>query len=304
MKETFVIADLPLRVNVCDGLRAWRAISPRFSPFAAPVYGEAALDADVKCGPLPTPSGTLVYDPPYTGVGVAVGKVYLQDDGNFEIEFWTLGKSPKARLWMRLLLDQARAEIVLEQDGESKAAHFLSHSLMVAFMIAAMRHSTLIMHASCVVLDGKAYLFQGKSGTGKSTHSRMWLENVPGSELLNDDNPLIALQPDGMPRVYGSPWSGKTDCYRNASAPVGAFVRIVRADRNELCRLSSWQAYASLATSLPLLPFLNDEFKGLRRRAIECLVATVPCCKMLCQPNPAAAQACLNGLTSLKSIQI
>ena len=59
----------------------------------------------------------------------------------------------------------------------------------------------------------------GKSGTGKSTHSRLWLENVPGATLLNDDNPIVRLTLVGA-IVYGSPWSGKTPCYKNESAPL------------------------------------------------------------------------------------
>lgn len=69
------------------------------------------------------------------------------------------------------------------------AGSILSSMLRIAFAQAVILREGLSIHASAVVSDGKAYLFLGKSGTGKSTHARLWLKNIPGSHLLNDDNP-------------------------------------------------------------------------------------------------------------------
>ena len=105
------------------------------------------------------------------------------------------------------------------------AGSILSSMLRIAFAQAVILREGLSIHASAVVSDGKAYLFLGKSGTGKSTHARLWLKNIPGSHLLNDDNPAVRLI-DGSPVAFGTPWSGKTPCYRDESAPVGGFVRL------------------------------------------------------------------------------
>lgn len=109
------------------------------------------------------------------------------------------------------------------------AGSILSSMLRIAFAQAVILRKGLSIHASAVVSDGKAYLFLGKSGTGKSTHARLWLKNIPGSHLLNDDNPAVRLI-DGSPVAFGTPWSGKTPCYRDESAPVGGFVRLRQGD--------------------------------------------------------------------------
>ena len=64
----------------------------------------------------------------------------------------------------------------------------LTSMLRIVFAQAVLVHDAVSLHASVVTNGGRAFLFMGKSGTGKSTHSKMWLENVAGTELLNDDN--------------------------------------------------------------------------------------------------------------------
>ena len=113
------------------------------------------------------------------------------------------------------------------------AGSILSSMLRIAFAQAVILREGLSIHASAVVSDGKAYLFLGKSGTGKSTHARLWLKNIPGSHLLNDDNPAVRLI-DGSPVAFGTPWSGKTPCYRDESAPVGGFVRLRQGRRRHI----------------------------------------------------------------------
>ena len=72
--------------------------------------------------------------------------------------------------------------------------------LMLMYALATAGSDTLLLHAVVVSCEGKGYLFLGPGGTGKSTHARLWLENVEGTKLVNDDFPVVR---DGM--VYGSP---------------------------------------------------------------------------------------------------
>lgn len=80
-------------------------------------------------------------------------------------------------------------------------------------------------------------------------HSRLWLEHIPDSDLLNDDNPIVRFYPTGEVIVYGSPWSGKTPCYRNEAVPVGAFVRLKQATQSN----SKGKDSTSLCLHLALL---------------------------------------------------
>lgn len=127
--------------------------------------------------------------------------------------------------------------------------HFLTYLLRTAFGTTAAYHRTLKMHASVIKKDGRAVVFLGTSGTGKSTHSSLWLKHVPGSTLLNDDEPLVRLSDDGRVWVFGAPWSGSTPCYRNKKAEVAAFVLLQQGPENKLTKLGALEAFKVLLQS-------------------------------------------------------
>ena len=126
----------------------------------------------------------------------------------------------------------------------------IDNALMVLYALATAVSRTALFHAAIVSNEGRGYMFLGKSGTGKSTHARLWLRYISGSELVNDDNPVVRVFPDTTARVYGSPWSGKTPCYRNVSYPIGAIVLLSQAPYNKMRRLKGIEAYASLVPSI------------------------------------------------------
>lgn len=189
-----------------------------------------------------------------------------------------------------LLVDDRFRQAQIKLEGLEDATA-LNNALMLLFTFASARKGVLEMHASVVMQDGKGYLFLGRSGTGKSTHSSLWLRYIPGTELLNDDNPVLRLMPDGTVRVYGSPWSGKTPCYKAMDVPVGAIVRLAQAPENRIVRLSGVQAYASLmASASGFRPF--RELADGWHRTLEGIVRQTPCYQLDCLPDRAAAELC------------
>jgi len=127
----------------------------------------------------------------------------------------------------------------------------LHYFCWLLFGIAALSRQTVSIHSSVVTVHGKSILFLGESGTGKSTQTGLWLKHLPDTELLNDDSPFIRVEPDGSIRVYGSPWSGKTPCYKNLHTPVAAFVRLSQAPHNRIRRLKGIEAIGALLPSCP-----------------------------------------------------
>ena len=166
----------------------------------------------------------------------------------------------------------------------------VNNALMLLFAFAAAPYAALEMHASVVTRGGRGFLFLGRSGTGKSTHSRLWLEHIPGTELLNDDNPVLRVV-DGTARVYGSPWSGKTPCYKAQDVPVGAVVRLRQAPENRISRLPAVAAYASVMASCsgfrPIRAIADAQHETL-----STVVASVPCYQLDCLPDADAARLC------------
>lgn len=97
-----------------------------------------------------------------------------------------------------------------------------------------LKYDGCMLHASAVVVDGYAYLFSANSGTGKSTHTRLWLEHFGDKAfIINDDKPSLRLE-DGEWYVYGTPWSGKHNINVNTKAKLGAIVFIERAESNSI----------------------------------------------------------------------
>ena len=226
------------------------------------------------------------------GPGFPVISISRYDKGGWRFRVQSLPGKPVAGE-MSASEDFREAQLLMTGVDDAFA---LNNSLMLLFAFASARHGLLEMHASVVMNGGKGYLFLGKSGTGKSTHSRLWIQNIPGTQLLNDDNPILRLMPDGSARVYGSPWSGKTPCYKAQDVPVGAVVRIRQAPFNKIERLSGVQAYASLmASASGFRPF--KELSDGWHNTLEGLTRVVPCYVLDCLPNPEAAQLCHNTVT-------
>ena len=128
----------------------------------------------------------------------------------------------------------------------------LNDILMIAFVYRSAFYHTVTVHASAVAVQEQGCIFVGPSGIGKSTHSRLWLQHIPGARLLNDDQPVLRLHPDGTVMLYGSPWSGKTSCYHNEGVRLKAIFFMQQALENRLTRLSGIETFQQLlkATSL------------------------------------------------------
>ena len=193
------------------------------------------------------------------------------------------------------------------------------------FNIAAVARQAIAIHSSVISLNGGAVLFLGESGTGKSTHTRLWREHIPGAELLNDDSPIVRIvqtadadpicgavqnpanapdaaaeTPDasaattGAPKpqamVFGAPWSGKTPCYRNVCQPIRAIVRLSQAPHNRIRRLRAIEAIGALLPSCPP-SFAHDEtLEDAVCATVSAVVAQVPVYHLECLPDAAAAE--------------
>ncbi len=166
----------------------------------------------------------------------------------------------------------------------------LTDAVMFAFAFAGSFRQTLLIHASTVLYDGYGYPFIAKSGTGKSTHSQLWLKHIPDTELMNDDNPVVRFV-DGKAMIYGSPWSGKTPCYKQIKAPLGAITRIERALANSIELQKPVQAFASFLPSCSSMKWDHDIYDGICSTIIK-IIEVTPVYTLFCLPDEEAARIC------------
>ncbi len=166
----------------------------------------------------------------------------------------------------------------------------LNNALMLVFAFAGSRQQTLLVHASLVRNNNYGYAFIAKSGTGKSTQVSMWLRYIPGCDLMNDDNPIIRII-DGQPYIYGSPWSGKTPCYRNVKARLGAITRIDRAQENSIEQLPPIEAFASFLPSCSSMKWDNEIYNAICD-TITKVIETTNIYTLHCLPDRESAILC------------
>ena len=179
-------------------------------------------------------------------------------------------------------------------EGISKMG--LNRVMRMMFSLATAGKGTLVLHAVVVSCEGKGYLFIAPSRTGKSTHARLWLQHIEGTELVNDDYPVVRGD-----MVYGSPWGWKTPCYRNVSYPIGGIVLLSRAPYNKIRRLSGVEAYVRLTRSI-IGGELSRIAEGLHQTT-NALASTIPMWHLECLPDEEAARLCHDTMLNKNGIE-
>lgn len=285
MKKYYNIAGHVVSIKAEDSSPMW-AMCPNYTPFESEALDSVVCALELVPHLDEVSDAALVHD--VLEKGFPRLRISRFDGG------WVVEMSPERDLpfVVRLVASERFESAVMEVfPGEERSLRFaVDNAMMMMFALSTATLGTLEIHSSVTVCDGKGYAFLGKSGTGKSTHSRLWKENIPGSELLNDDNPIIRIA-DGQARVYGSPWSGKTPCYRNLNAPLGAVVRINQSPENKIHRLGVVEAYASMYSSCSAFREIKNTADGLHSTLAE-LVSVVPMYWLDCRPDAEAARLC------------
>lgn len=164
----------------------------------------------------------------------------------------------------------------------------LNDFVMLAFTYSAAYRRTAVVHASCVAAGADGCAFVGASGIGKSTHARLWLRHISGSRLLNDDQPVIRCMENGEVRVYGSPWSGKTACFRNEGVRLQTLFFMKQASRNKAVRLGGIDTFRRLVEAASVIALDAQSFAGISGTLAE-VAGSVPAYELQNRPDVEAA---------------
>lgn len=198
--------------------------------------------------------------------------------------------------WLRF--DPRRPELV--EISPLRDTTLLRFALWVAYSMAGLWRGAVPVHSSTVVCRGRALLCLGESGTGKSTHTRLWLNHIADTYLLNDDSPIVRVE-GGETVVYGSPWSGKAPCFRPERVPVAALVRLEQRPENRIRRLGTVEALLALQPSCP--PSLAKEEHTMDRLLdfVGSVIERTPVYRLGCLPDADAARLCHNTVFNCQS---
>ncbi|MBR2959207.1 MAG: hypothetical protein IKC19_06235 [Bacteroidales bacterium] len=179
--------------------------------------------------------------------------------------------------------------------SELRMPAVLRFAVWTAVSMAGLGFGCLPVHSSVVVCDGRAVMCLGESGTGKSTHTRLWLQHIEGTHLLNDDSPLLGRDADGW-HVYGSPWSGKTPCFRRERWPLAALLRLEQRPENTIRRLGTIESFTALQPSCPPCMMKDELLQDALVDYVGRVISEVPVYKMGCLPDEAAARLSHNTI--------
>ncbi|MBQ8319545.1 MAG: hypothetical protein IJX81_01575 [Clostridia bacterium] len=155
----------------------------------------------------------------------------------------------------------------------------------------------MLLHAAILEADGAGYAFLGRSGTGKSTHTGLWLENVEGSYIVNGDKPVLFFDEKEV-YAYGTPWMGKEGRGCKAKTPLKALVFLEQAKENTIRRLSPSETAMRLFSQI-LLP--SDEKNADKTLMLaDELVKRVPTWVLGCTISEEAVKTCYTAITGKK----
>lgn len=152
---------------------------------------------------------------------------------------------------------------------------------------------TFLMHGAVVAVGDKAWLFTAPSGTGKTTHINLWLNNIPGSYVVNGDKPLIHISDECT--VYGTPWSGKEGMNRNVGVKLCGIVILNRGIKNHIEKVPMTQI-------LPVL--IQQSYRPKEKPELEKTLSLlsrlgkkIPMYQLYCNMDPEAAFVAYNVLS-------
>lgn len=281
----FRIADIILAVELPESLQP--KLPESFRPFATgPDRPDMILRVTTAPAPLLPDGSDRLLDRTTNDLGTVSLYTLPTDSGTYLFTLSTADASAYAPHAMTCPADFSEVTIHLRPSA-TDIRQALNSLIRIAFSQRILLLGGISIHASAVCSAGRAIIFLGKSGTGKSTHARLWTETIPETHLINDDNPILRLRPDG-PRVYGSPWSGKTPCYRAESHPLSAIVRLSQAPENQLTHLLPIQAFTTILPSCSVIkssPLLHPALLD----TLQTIAATTPTALLACLPHPSAA---------------
>lgn len=289
--HTFRIANLTVCISFAASDKNSMELLPQLAPFATAGSDDTPLlhlHVDDALRPLPKAECHFIRK---IDEGNGIFTIWHRHTGGYQF----IIASPEGYDCCLLQTNADFSDCQCALNGPTTVRQFgLNNALMLCYGFAACFYDALLIHASTVRCEGKAYPFIARSGTGKSTHVALWLQNIPGCDLMNDDNPVVRII-NGIPYLFGSPWSGKTPCYRQTFAPLGAITRIVRDGTNFAVRKEPLDGFASFLPSCTAMKWDHDIYHRIID-TVGRVSQLVPIFDIHCTPTPEAAIVCHQAL--------
>lgn len=272
------------------GFRLESPVPLELHPYYLP-YVDESKDPDVIIRILCEPPQLPAQSPVYTD-----GRLYVYATPAGwvrEHRIWTPTEKSTDNPW---LIPEADGSLSLRVPEErlsflAAGSKFLWLLAPEAFLAA---HRRMILHAASVVLDGKAYLFFGASGVGKTTHAAQWTESL-GAAPLTGDRTVLEWTEQGGFTAYGSPFCGSSGLCLQARAPLGGLCLLGQAAENRIRRLEPVRAFRELHAQT-IFNTWDSEQCALLCDELTALIDAYPIFRLDCRLGPEGAALCAETL--------
>jgi hypothetical protein len=183
--------------------------------------------------------------------------------------------------------DGKEAHFYLRQTSNDSAKQHLFHAIRLVFLYLGQLHGLFALHSASILYNGKAWLFSGHSGMGKSTHTNLWREHC-GTPVLNGDLNLLELTGQGAV-VRGIPWCGSSGISTAKTYPLGGIVLLGRSATDRVEELSCDEKALLVAQRL-ISPSWTSEQLAKNLAFTSELTSRIPVCRLKCTKSTAAVE--------------
>lgn len=193
-------------------------------------------------------------------------------------------------VWKKGTIIYRNNENRIPSENYKSLTEWFVHTLVgLIFRYGLLYHDGFVIHSSTLEHNGKGIIFSAPSGTGKSTHVKLWQKYIGEDvKVLNDDTPAIRLI-DGKPIIFGTPWSGSSRIHCNANAPLEAIVLLEQAPENSIKQLNTSEAILKLMPRV-FMPYFDEAMMSLAMGIFERMISSVPVYLLKCRPDKEAVE--------------
>ncbi|MCD7841505.1 MAG: PqqD family protein [Lachnospiraceae bacterium] len=265
------------------------AFAPEFAPFACKAESSRMIDLTIEVIPASSPADkhfgsgfrhTAASSAPYL---ICHPELTIRDRGNFlQIHF------PQAPQIQEMILrkDEAYARCICTPPLEGQVVTDLFHAIRFAYLYLAQKKGIYALHSASILYQGKAWLFSGPSGTGKSTHTEIW-NRLFGVPILNGDLNLLTIR-NGTPYVCGLPWCGTSGISTTEEYPLGGVI-LLKQSRHNLCQTPDADRQILLLSQRFISPVWTRNQLESNLRFAEAVSLLVPVRRLNCTKEDEAA---------------
>ncbi len=196
---------------------------------------------------------------------------------------------PEAKriLQARLKNDGSRADFYIKPPIDDTLTTDMFHAIRLVFLYLAQKRGMFAMHSASILYKGKLWLFSGRSGIGKSTHTSLW-NRLYGTPVANGDLNLITIS-KGAALVHGIPWCGTSNLCDTNTWPLGGIVLLSR-DSTDVIETLSESDKILLVVQRFISPAWTDGQLSMNLAFSSELIKRIPVCRLKCTDKPSAAE--------------